>query len=1032
MTFSFVKDVIDSYGFYNLIVLKGFSPSIISELGRYYPLLDDYVIDNGVINLDNINANRLLLSILGMPVDETAICTCESFINFCSNFVSLDFLNKKIGVLENNWLSHYPNPTSCNILDYDSDEFQDVETDTPVYGLFYSDCQICNGVAKIQYINNVPTDATCVTQLFLTEPRPISVCSFIEENKAIPLLSSKDGSVFYYLNELYDTMQVGVYSFEVLAEELEDEYIQTFVTAAIKLGYNINIYQRPEFRPLTLRSEFLDILKSVWGYETFRNLKIYRDPGISTDIVEVPQNMIIETVVSQAENAILSNEEPIRNVLLTSPTGAGKSLLFQLSAIYLAQKYSTLSIVVSPLVSLMNDQVDGLRNYNGAAALDSTKSARVKQEILDGISNGTINLLYLSPELLLSYSITTFLRGRRLGLFVVDEAHTVTTWGRDFRVDYWFLGDYLRRVKRILNYKFPIFALTATAVWDPAGNNDMIFDTIRTLNMDPCIKYVGVVRRDNITFEIQQSGITNNYEEKRRKLTIQRIKEALMQGRKTIVYFPFRKSVEDIYKGKEVEDIRHKLAKYHAWLTPQEKLRYAQDFKDGKCPIICATKAFGMGIDVPDIQEVYHHAPTGCLSDYVQEIGRLARNPEITGIAKIDFSEYDFRYIRRLHGLSAIKQYQLMQVIQKLMAIYRLNGEKRNMLVSPTDFAYIFPKATVGTEVDKNLKSCLLLISNDLLNKLRFNALIVRPKSLFTKCFVEVLANEAKDFHKLNLNYLNKLTNNVFVLNADKLWNDKFNSISFPQFKYKLAEGKIFPGFNLKLKYRIQIVLNESVASVRTSIDKFFQYSHEFLEYMSSTHHRLSFADIAKRLPQSLSKTERIRFIDTFNIIYATNRGLGGETVAYCRVYASKDGKEEAFQLMQSGYENIANLYKNAYDTLIQSMKICKYVDKDATILKLGEFLNSLGFADFQCAGGDSPAIFIRINNPYYLNNLIRIGKYENAILKGIYEKYSRSEKIFTYFFTTEMSNSKRWDFIEAYFMGASEELLLNFSKHDA
>ena len=158
---------------------------------------------------------------------------------------------------------------------------------------------------------------------------------------------------------------------------------------------------------------------------------------------------------------------------------------------------------------------------------------------------------------------------------------------------------------------------------------------------------------------------------------------------------------------------------------------------------MCATKAFGMGIDVSDIREVYHHAPTGCLSDYVQEIGRLARDPQIKGIAKIDFSTNDFRYIRKLHGLSAIKPYQLMQVLKKLMAIYRINGEKRNMLISSSDFNYIFPLST-PENVDQNLKSCLLLISNDLLNKLRFHALIVRPKSLFSKCYVEVPLRDRK------------------------------------------------------------------------------------------------------------------------------------------------------------------------------------------------------------------------------------------------------------------------------------------------
>lgn len=462
---------------------------------------------------------------------------------------------------------------------------------------------------------------------------------------------------------------------------------------------------------------------------------MYKDLNINHDVIEISQGSIIETVVQQAEQAYYGNKDNVKNVLLTSPTGAGKSLLFQLSAIYLAEKYGLLTLVISPLVALMNDQVEGLKGYDAIATLNSNKTAAEKETILKGVREGTVNILYLAPELLLSYTINSFIGDRKLGLLVVDEAHTVTTWGRDFRVDYWFLGDYLRKAKRILKYPFPIFALTATAVWDPTGKNDMVFDTIRSLNMDPCIKFIGVVRRTNITFEIGSSNISKNYEEKRKQLTIKRIHEALDADRKTIVYFPFRRTVDSIVMSEEVEDIRDKVARYHANLFPEEKTLNAEAFRNGSKPIMCATKAFGMGIDVSDIREVYHHAPTGCLSDYVQEIGRLARDPNIKGIAKIDFSPNDFRYIRKLHGLSAIKPYQLMQVLKKLMAIYRINGEKRNMLISASDFAYIFPLAT-PEGVDQNLKSCLLLISNDLLNKLRFHSLIVRPKSLFSKCFI--------------------------------------------------------------------------------------------------------------------------------------------------------------------------------------------------------------------------------------------------------------------------------------------------------
>ena len=160
--------------------------------------------------------------------------------------------------------------------------------------------------------------------------------------------------------------------------------------------------------------------------------------------------------------------------------------------------------------------------------------------------------------------------------------------------------------------------------------------------------------------------------------------------------------------------------------------------------------------------------------------------------------------------------------------------------------------------------------------------------------------------------------------------------------------------------------------------------------------------------------------------MYATNHGLGGDTSAYCSVYKTSDGTE-SFQLIQSGYENTSHLYRSAYKSAVTSNEICVYCDTKDPIVKVSEFLNSLGYADYARQGGDLPAIFIRINNPYFLNALIKSGKYRNDILESIYEKYRYSERIFTYFFTTKMTNEQRWDFIEAYFLGESEEKLLNF-----
>lgn len=205
----------------------------------------------------------------------------------------------------------------------------------------------------------------------------------------------------------------------------------------------------------------------------------------------------------EAEKGI-KGDSSAHNLLLTAPTGAGKSLLFQLPAIYLGNEYKLLTLVVSPLKALIVDQVEALQElgYERVAYASSDLSPEQKNEVYRRVRDGEVDLFYLSPELLLAYDISYFVGERRIGLVVVDEAHTVTTWGKEFRVDYWFLGRHLEALKNALGYVFPVFALTATAVWNPKGGNDMIFDTIRSLHLAPCALYVGTVKRENIGFDI--------------------------------------------------------------------------------------------------------------------------------------------------------------------------------------------------------------------------------------------------------------------------------------------------------------------------------------------------------------------------------------------------------------------------------------------------------------------------------------------------------------------------------------------------
>ena len=673
----------------------------------------------------------------------------------------------------------------------------------------------------------------------------------------------------------------------------------------------------------------------------------------------------------------------------------------------------------------MNDQVDNLiGNYRKVATLNGNIPISEKETILQKIKDGEINILYLAPELLLSYSIANFISGRRIGLFIVDEAHTVTTWGRDFRVDYWFLGDYLRQAKRILGYSFPIFALTATAVWDPKGRNDMVFDIIRSLNMDPCIKYIGVVRRNDIHFDIATTSFKSNYDHQRNLLTIKRIHEALEQKRKTVVYFPYKSTIRKIMKFDEINDISDKVTEYYSELTPAEKNLNAEDFKSGEKPIMCATKAYGMGIDVSDIHMVYHHAPTGCLSDYVQEIGRVARDPQIEGIAKIDFSEHDFKFTRTLHGLSTIKSYQLNAVLKKLMALYKLKGEKRNMLITANDFKYIFPGKNV--DYDQKLKSCLLLISHDLLNKLRFHAIIVRPKNLFSKAYISVSKHQQEKFEHSYSKFIKLVDQETctYKVAIDEIWALLYTNYSFAMFKSKVAAGLIFSGFNITLNNKVDITLNvQSIKQARILLVNFFNHAHKILALMSQEHRRISFEEIRTRL-SDYSDIQKEEFIETFKIIYAheADSETSSEFISYCRIYPIPG----AFQLIQQGYERTETLFLNTFDKYIDSMGKTFYCTAFSPIIKLAELLNSLNIGDYERQGGDEPAIFVRINNPVYLNDLVRKGHYSNFILNNIYKKYEYSEWVFSYFFTKEMNDLQRWDFIEAYFLGASKEELLS------
>lgn len=344
------------------------------------------------------------------------------------------------------------------------------------------------------------------------------------------------------------------------------------------------------------------------------------------------------------QETVIRNVLDGKNTFVIMPTGAGKSLCYQLPALM----NDGLAIVISPLIALMKNQVDQLNAYGvNARFLNSTLSKGEITRLKKDCMNNIVKLLYVAPESMNKEENIEFLKKVNVSFVAIDEAHCISEWGHDFRPEY-------RRIKSIIQQfgNLPIVALTATAT------PKVQLDIQKNLQMEDADVFMSSFNRKNLYYEVRPKKET-------KKQLIHFLRQH--KGKSGIIYCLSRKKVEEIAQLLQVNGF--KAAPYHAGLDPEVRERNQDNFLNEEVDIIVATIAFGMGIDKPDVRFVVHYDVPKSLEGYYQETGRSGRDG-LEGHCLMFYSHNDLNKLEKFNKDKSVQERENARILLQEMEFY--------------------------------------------------------------------------------------------------------------------------------------------------------------------------------------------------------------------------------------------------------------------------------------------------------------------------------------------------------------------------